>query len=89
MRRFPSTLAIALFLLSAGSLQTPRETDKDDCEECVIVMAPTHPLPQDPAQDRGTAATVLARTLWGLFAVARPRTCKTSSLPAPNGPEPA
>lgn len=68
MRRL---LFFGLLVLSALVSSTPRAGgDKDDCEDCVIVLAPgKHP--------RG-AETALGHTLWGLFLAARPRSQRKS-----------
>jgi hypothetical protein len=70
-------LALAFMGLAGAS----GNDEKDDCDDCVIVLVPQKASP--PHQ----APMSLARTLWGLFLVARPRSKATGAACLPPAPE--
>jgi hypothetical protein len=72
MRYFPLLFVLGFFLALPIPSGSPQDDQKDDCDECVIVMAA--PAPGGKAPEAAAAIPeALANTLWGLFCVARPR----------------
>lgn len=71
MPRFVWILLLGLSALLLGGASLPVGDDKDHCDDCVIVSAPADRPDPAPGSKAGSASSVLAGTLWGLFIVSR------------------